>query len=96
MFFTNVSFWKVVKMVVYLFCLFLSSFSLRDWHLGAFSPELLRFLGAYKFHIAIENWACDDYITEKFWRPLLVGSVPIYFGSPTFAVRFTEIERRLC
>ncbi|XP_032311146.1 alpha-(1,3)-fucosyltransferase B isoform X2 [Drosophila ananassae] len=33
--------------------------------------------------IAIENAACADYITEKFWRPLVMGVVPIYFGSPT-------------
>ncbi|KAK8779138.1 hypothetical protein V5799_019522 [Amblyomma americanum] len=43
------------------------------WHL----------LANYKFHIAIENYACEDYITEKLWRPLIVGSVPIYFGSPS-------------
>ncbi|XP_017071749.2 alpha-(1,3)-fucosyltransferase B isoform X4 [Drosophila eugracilis] len=33
--------------------------------------------------IAIENAACPDYITEKFWRPLIMGVIPIYFGSPT-------------
>ncbi|XP_050052630.1 alpha-(1,3)-fucosyltransferase 10 isoform X1 [Dermacentor andersoni] len=43
------------------------------WHL----------LASYKFHIAIENYVCEDYITEKLWRPLIVGSVPIYFGSPS-------------
>ncbi|KAH8250937.1 hypothetical protein KR038_009344 [Drosophila bunnanda] len=48
-----------------------------------FSPELLKFLSIYKYMIAIENAACPDYITEKFWRPLLIGVVPIYFGSPT-------------
>ncbi|XP_077538724.1 alpha-(1,3)-fucosyltransferase 10 [Haemaphysalis longicornis] len=44
-----------------------------------------RLLANYKFHIAIENYACEDYITEKLWRPLIVGSVPIYFGSPSVA-----------
>lgn len=40
-------------------------------------------LANYKFHIAIENYVCEDYITEKLWRPLIIGSVPIYFGSPS-------------
>jgi len=51
-----------------------------------YSPELLRFLSEYKFMIAFENAACPDYITEKFWRPLVMGVIPIYFGSPTIKV----------
>lgn len=43
----------------------------------------LKFIARYKFVIAIENGVCDDYITEKFWRAIQVGIVPIYFGSPT-------------
>lgn len=43
------------------------------WHL----------LARYKFHLAIENYISEDYITEKLWRPLIVGSVPIYMGSPS-------------
>ncbi|XP_021184206.3 alpha-(1,3)-fucosyltransferase 10 isoform X1 [Helicoverpa armigera] len=45
--------------------------------------EFLRFVARYKFIIAIENGVCNDYITEKFWRAIKVGTVPIYFGSPT-------------
>lgn len=40
-------------------------------------------MGKYKFTLAFENAICDDYITEKLWRPLEVGSVPIYRGSPS-------------
>ncbi|XP_041978305.1 alpha-(1,3)-fucosyltransferase 10 [Aricia agestis] len=43
----------------------------------------LKFVGRYKFVLAIENGVCEDYVTEKFWRAIKVGSVPIYFGSPT-------------
>ncbi|KYN17431.1 Alpha-(1,3)-fucosyltransferase 10 [Trachymyrmex cornetzi] len=46
--------------------------------------EFLFFVAKYKFTIAFENAICDDYITEKLWRPLIVGSVPIYYGSPSF------------
>ena len=44
---------------------------------------LIHFLAKHKFSIAFENAICHDYITEKFWRPLVAGSVPIVLGSPT-------------
>lgn len=40
----------------------------------------------YKFTLAMENAICDDYMTEKLWRPLRLGSVPIVFGSPKVKV----------
>ena len=40
-------------------------------------------IAKYKFTLSFENAICDDYITEKLWRPLVLGSVPIYKGSPT-------------
>ncbi|MCL4154916.1 UNVERIFIED_CONTAM: hypothetical protein GTU68_037050 [Idotea baltica] len=46
-------------------------------------PDILKLIANYKFTIAFENYACEDYITEKLWRPLGVGSVPIYWGSPS-------------
>nr|XP_044250852.1 alpha-(1,3)-fucosyltransferase B isoform X2 [Drosophila takahashii] len=55
----------------------------KDYLNNLYSPELLRFLSEYKFMIAFENAACPDYITEKFWRPLIMGVIPVYFGSPT-------------
>ncbi|XP_076378421.1 alpha-(1,3)-fucosyltransferase 10 isoform X2 [Megalopta genalis] len=48
------------------------------------SEDFLSFIANYKFTIAFENAVCQDYITEKLWRPLIVGSVPIYYGSPSF------------
>uniref|UniRef100_W8BJJ4 Fucosyltransferase n=1 Tax=Ceratitis capitata TaxID=7213 RepID=W8BJJ4_CERCA len=47
------------------------------------SNDIYKFIGQYKFMISIENGVCEDYITEKFWRPLIAGTVPIYFGSPS-------------
>lgn len=38
--------------------------------------------GHYKFVIAFENSCAEDYVTEKFFDPLLEGAVPIYFGAP--------------
>ena len=35
-----------------------------------------------KFYLAWENSVCTDYITEKLWRTLADGVVPLYFGAP--------------
>lgn len=36
----------------------------------------------YRFTIAFENAISQDYVTEKFFEPLIAGSVPIYLGAP--------------
>lgn len=67
---------------------FFSLYSLKTDYLDKLdSDEFLRFVGQYKFTLAFENAVCDDYITEKLWRPLIVGSIPIYYGSPSFKVK---------
>lgn len=50
------------------------------------SDEFYKFIARYKFVIAYENSVCEDYITEKLWRPLILGVVPIYFGAPNVQV----------
>lgn len=42
----------------------------------------LHTIRAYKFTLAFENAVMEDYVTEKFFDPLLVGSVPVYLGAP--------------
>ena len=39
-------------------------------------------LNSYKFILAFENGICNDYMTEKLWRPHHLGVVPVYRGSP--------------
>ena len=47
------------------------------------TQEIEDIVSKYKFSLAFENARCHDYITEKFWRPLYAGSIPIVMGSPT-------------
>jgi hypothetical protein len=53
---------------------------------GSIVKNKLEFIRDYQFNIACENSRSPGYITEKLIDPLLVGSVPIYWGDP-------EIER---
>lgn len=39
----------------------------------------------YKFIIAFENSVAPDYVTEKFYDPILAGTVPVYLGAPNIA-----------
>jgi hypothetical protein len=49
--------------------------------------EFLALLAKYKFVIAIENAVCEDYVTEKLWRALHLGAVPLYLGRlPNFLI----------
>ena len=57
------------------------------------SPEFLKLLAKYKFAIAMENAVCDDYITEKYWRAVHLGNIPIVFGSPKIKVRNTVLSK---
>ncbi|KAK7501022.1 hypothetical protein BaRGS_00007902 [Batillaria attramentaria] len=48
--------------------------------------DFYELLSQYKFALAMENAVCEDYITEKLWRPLMLGVVPIVYGSPSVTV----------
>jgi hypothetical protein len=41
-----------------------------------------KIMSKYKFSIAFENARAKDYVTEKFFDPLIMGSIPIYLGAP--------------
>ena len=45
-----------------------------------FNRGFIGILEKYKFIISFENAICEDYITEKLYRTLFVGAIPIYKG----------------
>lgn len=45
-------------------------------------PTKLKIIADYKFTLAFENAATPDYVSEKFFDPLVAGSVPVYLGAP--------------
>ena len=62
---------------------FLNNRTLQGPDTGA--PSKLAVLRRYRFTLAFENSMESDYVTEKFFQPLLVGSVPVYRGAPNIA-----------
>ena len=42
----------------------------------------LRILKKYRFALAFENAIETDYVTEKFFEPLITGAIPVYLGAP--------------
>ena len=49
---------------------------------GAGRQFKLETMARHKFSIAFENASETDYVTEKFYDPLITGSVPVYLGAP--------------
>ncbi len=42
----------------------------------------MKTLAHYQFNLAFENAVAPDYVTEKFFDPLIAGTVPVYLGAP--------------
>lgn len=55
---------------------------------GMWYQSKLDFIKNYKFTIAFENSLINGYTTEKLLQPLMVGSIPIYFGNAQVAKDF--------
>ena len=53
-------------------------------------PNKLEFIKAYKFTIAFENSSWPGYVTEKLVEPMLMDSMPIYWGSPSVGHEFNS------
>lgn len=45
----------------------------------------MELIANYRFDLAIENAIDPDYVTEKFYQPLIAGTIPVYLGAPNIA-----------
>eukprot|EP00727_Mastigamoeba_balamuthi_P001742 m51a1_g11565 putative glycosyltransferase 10 family protein (844) ;mRNA; f:3792-9630 len=64
-------------------CLHNADFPFNDTRHGDGWPERKeRVIAPYKFTLAFENSNARDYVTEKFFQPLMAGSVPVVMGAP--------------
>lgn len=52
---------------------------------GAGTQAKFEVIARHKFTLAFENSIAVDYVTEKFFDPLVAGSVPVYLGAPNIA-----------
>jgi hypothetical protein len=51
-------------------------------NIGSPVKNKLDFIKNYKFTLAFENSSYPGYTTEKLVEPMVVGSIPIYWGNP--------------
>ena len=51
-------------------------------NIGGAVEDKMKFISEYKFVISFENSAYPGYTTEKLIQPMLVNSIPVYWGNP--------------
>ena len=47
--------------------------------------EETKLIQEYKFYLAFESATCRDYVTEKFFRRMTQGIVPVVFGGADYS-----------
>lgn len=78
----------MIRLPVHSFGKVLNNRSLENdpYATGGLGPDSFQFkervISEYKFTLAFENAIAVDYVTEKFFQPLIIGSVPVYLGAP--------------
>ncbi|KAM9976709.1 hypothetical protein ACTFIR_010553 [Dictyostelium discoideum] len=73
---------NITKVDSYGSCLNNIDFTDQDKLINSKHDQKMNVLKRYNFAIAFENSLCKDYITEKLWESLSVGTIPIYLGAP--------------
>lgn len=51
-------------------------------NIGSPVKDKMSFISDYKFVISFENKSYPGYVTEKIVEPMMVNSIPIYWGDP--------------
>ena len=50
-------------------------------------------MNQFKFYLSFENALCEEYITEKFFRPLTKQNViPVVMGAPKKVIKIIDIR----
>lgn len=57
-------------------------------NIGAPLEDKMKFINDYKFVISFENSSSPGYTTEKLIEPMLVNSIPVYWGNPVVGKDF--------
>lgn len=57
-------------------------------NIGGPVKDKLSFIKDYKFTIAFENSSVPGYTTEKLLEPIIVNSLPVYYGNPLINIDF--------
>lgn len=57
---------------------------------GGYLKDKMDFISNYKFNIAFENCASIGYTTEKIMEPMVVNTIPIYWGNPRISDDFNK------
>jgi len=52
------------------------------------TKDKVDYLSNFKFTISFENQQASGYQTEKIFHPMMVGSIPVYWGNPTVKTDF--------
>lgn len=60
-------------------------------NIGGPVESKMQFIKDYKFVFAFENAAYPGYTTEKIIQPLIVNSIPIYWGNPSINLDFNPM-----
>ena len=58
--------------------------------IGGPVKDKLEFIKDYKFVLAFENVSYPGYTTEKLLEPLIVNSIPVYWGNPLVGNDFNK------
>lgn len=59
-------------------------------NIGGLVRDKISFLSQYKFTVSFENSSVEGYTSEKILAPMLVNSIPIYWGNPKVEIDFNE------
>ncbi len=57
-------------------------------NMGGPVADKMSFISQYKFSIAFENSVSPGYTTEKIMEPMVVNSMPVYYGNPLIHLDF--------